>query len=492
MRNQILSALLNQKQRAALAQAYAIYNKALDKIEENAAGVAETINGLADLLAKAKAFAKNYKGGKAEAAKAKAYEENIKKAQKALLKNKDVPDSLKTALVANQATAQPAWDFYKTGQACTVSGNSGGGDAFFRLPLADCGGFSKAVEDEAEAINNAKNSFGCNCVLGHCNEVTAIFNKVIAGNSQKSDYISLGTGDFPLLSGVAENSGSAINSGIDAGKNCFQVKIEKKFNTGTASLDLKNYIKLPAENKIVLNDERGEAGVEISLLSISKGTLNDLERYLRFGGKKPDDGGYTPPEGAVDVSLLKTSELGKKMLRISEGCTATAPKKDRREGYLYVDSKGYCTFGIGHLIRKGDCTKEDEADWGKKTWEEALVDFEDGKLKEFEDIVKRHVKVPVTQAEFDAMISFAFNVGEGNVKDEDPKNDGFQGSSFIETLNGTKKGKPKGTREPDLMKNFKDNPNRRKSEVELFKMGDYKHYPGGKDIATTKIPCDGK
>jgi archaellum component FlaC len=43
-------ALLNQKQRAALAQAYAIYNKALDKIEENAEGVAETYNSVADLF----------------------------------------------------------------------------------------------------------------------------------------------------------------------------------------------------------------------------------------------------------------------------------------------------------------------------------------------------------------------------------------------------------------------------------------------------------
>jgi hypothetical protein len=43
-------ALLNQKQRAALTQAYAIYNAALDKIEANAGEVAETINGFSELL----------------------------------------------------------------------------------------------------------------------------------------------------------------------------------------------------------------------------------------------------------------------------------------------------------------------------------------------------------------------------------------------------------------------------------------------------------
>jgi GH24 family phage-related lysozyme (muramidase) len=219
-----------------------------------------------------------------------------------------------------------------------------------------------------------------------------------------------------------------------------------------------------------------------------------VEKWL-FDGVKEEKitkkGGYIPPEGAVDVGLLQTSELGKKMLRISEGCTATAPKKDRRKGYLYVDSKGYCTFGIGHLIRKGDCTTGDELEWGEKTWNEALVDFENGKLKEFEDIVKRHVAVPVTQYEFDAMVSFAFNVGEGDGK-PGSRHAGFSGSSFIQTLNGIKSGTIEGQREPELMYNFKDNPNRRKSEVELFKTSEYKHYPGGKDISTLNIACDGK
>ena len=119
------------------------------------------------------------------------------------------------------------------------------------------------------------------------------------------------------------------------------------------------------------------------------------------------------------------------------------------------------------------------------------MDFENGKLKEFEDIVKRHVAVPVTQYEFDAMVSFAFNVGEGDGKSSS-KYAGFSGSQFIRTLNGKIKGKDKGTREPNLMYNFKDNPNRRKSEVELFKTSEYKHYPGGKDISTLNIACDGK
>jgi hypothetical protein len=88
------------------------------------------------------------------------------------------------------------------------------------------------------------------------------------------------------------------------------------------------------------------------------------------------------------------------------------------------------------------------------------------------------------------MVSFAFNVGEGN-GNPSSKNAGFSGSSFKRTLNGDN-GNPEGTRNPDLMYNFKDNPNRRKSEVELFKTGQYLHYPGGEEISNLKIACDGK
>ena len=38
-------------------------------------------------------------------------------------------------------------------------------------------------------------------------------------------------------------------------------------------------------------------------------------------------------------------------------------------------------------------------------------------LKRFEDAVKRLITVPLTQHEFDAIVSFAFNCGEGALQD---------------------------------------------------------------------------
>jgi hypothetical protein len=299
-------ALLNEQQRAKLAIAYAIFVQATDVVYNNAEVISETIDNLTDLLNKAKNFAKSYKGSKTEAARAKAYEENIKKAQNALLKSPDVPDTLKAVIATSQTNAQAAWDFYKTGQPCSVSGKSGGGEAFVKFPLADCAEYSKTIEEEIVAITNANNSFTCNCGIGNCNEITSIFNQIISGNSKKDDYISLGSGDFPLLgNGIAENSGPAFNSGIDAGKNCFQVKIEAKFKTGTTKLDLKKYIKLPAENKFILKDERGEIGVEISLLPISKGNLNDLEKYLGFVEKKKSTKGQLLTDEEFEEIAIK-------------------------------------------------------------------------------------------------------------------------------------------------------------------------------------------
>jgi len=191
--------------------------------------------------------------------------------------------------------------------------------------------------------------------------------------------------------------------------------------------------------------------------------------------------GYVPPDGAVDVKSLHTSELGKKLLRIHEGCAAVAPKSKRKGGHLYEDSKGYCTFGIGHLIRLGNCTSEDIDTWSTKSWNDVLTDFENDKLPEFEDYVKKHVEKPITQTEFDAMVSFCFNVGEGNASSK-PK-PGFAGSKFLKEFN-------KENRNGDLMLNYKDNPNRRKSEVALFNTG--KYTSEGKVITNLKIACDGK
>jgi lysozyme len=80
-----------------------------------------------------------------------------------------------------------------------------------------------------------------------------------------------------------------------------------------------------------------------------------------------------------------------------EGFSATA----------YQDGGGVWTIGYGHTknVVEGDACTRDEADaWLAQDMQEA------------EDCVNAAVTVPLTQCQFDALVSFTYNVGCGNFK----------------------------------------------------------------------------
>jgi lysozyme len=74
----------------------------------------------------------------------------------------------------------------------------------------------------------------------------------------------------------------------------------------------------------------------------------------------------------------------------------------------YNDSNGYATVGIGHLIRKGPVTSDDKT----ITLDEAYALFQKDSLVPV-TVINRIIKVPITQNQFDAMVSLAFNIGVG-------------------------------------------------------------------------------
>ena len=96
------------------------------------------------------------------------------------------------------------------------------------------------------------------------------------------------------------------------------------------------------------------------------------------------------------------------------------------EGFVrkpYQDPIGLWTVGVGHLIGDG---KSLSKEWKGKVLTEEEVDellFED--LERFEIGIQRLTKVPLTQSQFDALVSFSFNVGLGN----------FQSSTLRSKLN---------------------------------------------------------
>jgi len=75
--------------------------------------------------------------------------------------------------------------------------------------------------------------------------------------------------------------------------------------------------------------------------------------------------------------------------------------------------KGHCTIGIGHLIHKGICTGVNPSE---KTFKNGISTIQ-GKnllkndLRIAEKAINRRVAVQLTQNQFDALVSFVFNVG---------------------------------------------------------------------------------
>jgi len=81
-------------------------------------------------------------------------------------------------------------------------------------------------------------------------------------------------------------------------------------------------------------------------------------------------------------------------------------KHEAFRAYPYQDIAGKWTIGWGHLIKPGESFPRDisieEAD--KILFSDARIAMDD---------VNRLVKVPLTQNQFNAMVSFAFNLGGG-------------------------------------------------------------------------------
>ena len=97
---------------------------------------------------------------------------------------------------------------------------------------------------------------------------------------------------------------------------------------------------------------------------------------------------------------MKASDLCIEFLKELEGC----------ETYPYPDVVGKMTIGVGHLIKPGEVFPVD----GITDAEATKLLCED--LATFEACVDAMVEVPLNQNQFDALCSFAFNLGCGKLE----------------------------------------------------------------------------
>lgn len=89
--------------------------------------------------------------------------------------------------------------------------------------------------------------------------------------------------------------------------------------------------------------------------------------------------------------------------------------------YAYNDSQGHATFGVGHLLHHGPVTAADRAKWGTKAKPKprslVLRVLREDLAKRFEPAVRETIKTPLKAHQFDALVSFAFNIGANGFRD---------------------------------------------------------------------------
>jgi lysozyme len=105
------------------------------------------------------------------------------------------------------------------------------------------------------------------------------------------------------------------------------------------------------------------------------------------------------------------THIEENLMAIAESTLDFITKEEGLRNKAYKDSKGLWTIGVGHLI------KSDEQHLINATLSDQEVkDLLKSDLKWCSEAVESSVKVPLNQAQFDALYSLCFNIGETNFK----------------------------------------------------------------------------
>lgn len=107
---------------------------------------------------------------------------------------------------------------------------------------------------------------------------------------------------------------------------------------------------------------------------------------------------------------MHISKAGLELIKAFEGCLKPVSNLPGHFRAYYCPA-GVLTIGYGHTNHHGRQFNEGSV------WTQAECDAElKTDMEHFERIVERHVKVDLKQHQFDALVSFAFNCGEGALK----------------------------------------------------------------------------
>lgn len=153
---------------------------------------------------------------------------------------------------------------------------------------------------------------------------------------------------------------------------------------------------------------------------------------------------------------MQLSEQGAEFIGRFEGFSAS----------LYNDPAGHCTIGYGHLVHHGNCNGSEPPEFKKGLTRKQAAKLLQKDAKTAAAAVEEKVTVPLNQAQFDALVSFTFNLGAGNLAS----------STLLKKLNANGYGAVPSELDKWVLaggKRLQGLVNRRKAEGILFSTGNY-------------------
>ncbi|MBA3421360.1 MAG: peptidoglycan-binding protein [Thermoleophilaceae bacterium] len=136
------------------------------------------------------------------------------------------------------------------------------------------------------------------------------------------------------------------------------------------------------------------------------------EPPLEEGGPAGDPGAIPELTGVASEDDERTAAGERRAMRLSKAGVAFIARFEGFRSDLYNDAAGHCTIGYGHLVHHGRCNGSEPAEFKSGIGRERALELLHQRAGQFGAAVNG-LGVALNQHQFDALVSFTFNLGPG-------------------------------------------------------------------------------